>query len=197
MPQATTRSQQGLSCYYRGVSPSYTAEVMPLQSLIASAQSVMPTHSSNTLTLEMIQQMQQLIHSAFSALGLSGKTSNHSVWYLDSGTSNNMTHSADHLSHVKNYDGDLTIHTANDESISTESTAADTNKLDKWETNDARNRIITLILSSVDPQIVLNMRPFKTAKGTWDHMKRVYNQENPARRFQLEHEKSKYTQRNK
>lgn len=57
---------------YRGVSSSNTAEVMPLQSLIASAQQVMPTHSSNTLTLEMIQQMQQLIHSAFSALGLSG-----------------------------------------------------------------------------------------------------------------------------
>lgn len=72
MPQATTKSQQGLSCYYRGVSSSNTAEVMPLQSLIASAQQVMPTHSSNTLTLEMIQQMQQLIHSAFLALGLSG-----------------------------------------------------------------------------------------------------------------------------
>lgn len=109
-----------------------------------------------------------------------------------------MTHSADHLSHVKNYDGDLTIHTANGESISTESTAVeDTNKLDKWETNDARNRIITLILSSVDPQIVLNLRPFKTAKGTWNHMKRVYNQEKPAGRFQLAHEKSKYTRRNK
>lgn len=84
-----------------------------------------------------------------------------------------MTHSADHLSHVKNYDGDLTIHTANGVIY------------------------IHRIHSSGHKQIVFNLRPFKTAKGTWDHMKRVYNQENPAGRFQLENEKSKYTRRNK
>lgn len=44
----------------------------------------------------------------------------------------------------------------------------------KWpngEPDDAMK--ISWILSLVDPQTVLNMRPYKTAKGMWEYLKRV------------------------
>ncbi|XP_039687391.1 uncharacterized protein [Medicago truncatula] len=44
------------------------------------------------------------------------------------------------------------------------------------------------VLGSVDPNIVLNLRPYKTAATMWDYLKKVYNQNNAARRFQLEHD---------
>lgn len=46
-------------------------------------------------------------------------------------------------------------------------------KLAQWETYDAR--IIYQILRSVDPRVVLDICPYKTAKRTWDYLKRVYN----------------------
>ena len=71
-----------------------------------------PTALANptTLTLEMVQRM---IHSAFTAFGLSG---NHKVsskpWYFDFGASNHMTNSVVPLSNIRNYDGNLKINTA-------------------------------------------------------------------------------------
>ena len=77
-----------------------------------AATTVMPAQPppSSSLTPEMVQQM---IVNAFSALGLSGtpKHSN-STWYMNSGASNHMTHSFDHFSQLKPYDGNLRINTA-------------------------------------------------------------------------------------
>ncbi|XP_031283759.1 uncharacterized protein LOC116142466 [Pistacia vera] len=68
----------------------------------------------------------------------------------------------------------------------------DVSKLAQWQTKDAR--VMTWILGSVDPIIVLNLRSYKTAKSTWEYLKRVYNQDNIARRSQLEYEIASYTQ---
>lgn len=51
--------------------------------------------------------------------------------------------------------------------------------------NDAK--VICWILSLVDPQIVRNLRPHKTAKKMWEYMKKIYNQDNSSRWFQLEY----------
>ncbi|KAL3523634.1 hypothetical protein ACH5RR_016468 [Cinchona calisaya] len=62
------------------------------------------------VTPEMIQQM---IISAFSALGLSGKPfSTSSPWYFDSAATNHMTNKANFLTNVKKYTGNLKIYTA-------------------------------------------------------------------------------------
>ena len=53
------------------------------------------------------------------------------------------------------------------------------------------------ILSSVEQQFVLKLHPYKTSKGTWDYLKKIYNQETAARKFQLELELSEYSQGNK
>ena len=36
--------------------------------------------------------------------------------------------------------------------------------------------------------------PYKTAKAMWDYLQNVYNQDNSARRFQLEYEIANYSQ---
>ncbi|KAJ0076088.1 hypothetical protein Patl1_34260 [Pistacia atlantica] len=46
----------------------------------------------------------------------------------------------------------------------------------------------------MDPIIVLNLRSYKTAKSMWEYLKKVYNQDNIARRSQLEYEIASYTQ---
>lgn len=56
----------------------------------------------------------------------------------------------------------------------------------KWEVKDAQ--IMAWILGSVESNFILNLRPFKTAAGMWNHLKKLYSQTNTARRFQLEHE---------
>lgn len=56
----------------------------------------------------------------------------------------------------------------------------------KWEVKDAQ--IMAWILGSVEPNIILNLRPFKTAADMWNYLKKLYSQHNTARRFQLEHE---------
>ena len=62
--------------------------------------------------------VQQMIHSAFTAFGLSG---NHKVsskpWYFDSGASNHMTNTVVPLSNLRNYDGKLKINTADGSSL--------------------------------------------------------------------------------
>ncbi|KAK4489825.1 hypothetical protein RD792_000469 [Penstemon davidsonii] len=56
----------------------------------------------------------------------------------------------------------------------------------KWEVKDAQ--IMAWILGSVESSIILNLQPFKTAAEMWNYLKKLYNQQNTARRFQLEHE---------
>ena len=83
----------------------------PVVPLPAPTALVNPT----TLTPEMVQQ---IIHSAFTAFGLSG---NHKVsskpWYFDSGASNHMTNTIVSLSNIRNYDGNLKINTADGSSL--------------------------------------------------------------------------------
>ncbi|RVW45191.1 Acyltransferase-like protein, chloroplastic [Vitis vinifera] len=45
--------------------------------------------------------------------------------------------------------------------------------------------VMTWILSSVEPHLVLNLRPYKTAAAMWNYLHTVYNQDNFARHFQL------------
>lgn len=70
----------------------------------------------------------------------------------------------------------------------------DSVKIKEWDSNDAK--IISWILSSVDARIVLSLRPFRCSKDMWNYLKKIYNQENSARRFQLELELSEYSQGN-
>ena len=44
--------------------------------------------------------------------------------------------------------------------------------------------------------IVFNLRPYKIAKDMWEYLKKVYNQDNTARRFQLEYDIVNYSQGN-
>ena len=67
-------------------------------------------------------------------------------------------------------------------------------KLAQWKVKDAR--VMTWILASIDQLIVFNMRPYKTAKDMWEYLKKVYNQDNTARRFQLEYDIANYSQGN-
>ncbi|XP_059309503.1 uncharacterized protein LOC132060497 [Lycium ferocissimum] len=65
-------------------------------------------------------------------------------------------------------------------------------KLGQWKVKNAR--MMTWILGSIDPIIILNLRPYKTAKSMWEYLQKVYNQDNSSRRFQLEHEIANYSQ---
>ena len=69
---------------------------------------------------------------------------------------------------------------------------SDNDALIAWQIKDAQ--IITWILASIDPQMVNNLRSFSTAKEMWDYLKRVYNQDNAAKRFQLELDIAAYRQ---
>ncbi|XP_038678926.1 uncharacterized protein LOC119980334 [Tripterygium wilfordii] len=70
----------------------------------------------------------------------------------------------------------------------------DPTKLASWNVKNAR--VMTWMLGSVDPLIVLNLRPYKTAKSMWEYLKKVYHQDNSARRFQLEYEIACYSHGN-
>lgn len=48
----------------------------------------------------------------------------------------------------------------------------------------------------MDPSIIVNLRPYKTAKAMWDYPKKMYNQNSSAQWFQLEYEMSNDTQEN-
>ena len=61
-----------------------------------------------------------------------------------------------------------------------------------WAVKDAQ--IMSWILSSVEPHFIMSLRPHRSAKAMWDHLTQVYNQDNNARRFQLELEIGKYIQ---
>ncbi|XP_047251074.1 uncharacterized protein LOC107840340 [Capsicum annuum] len=68
----------------------------------------------------------------------------------------------------------------------------DPTKLGEWKIKDAR--VMTWILGSIDPLIVLNLRSYKTTKAMWDYLQKVYNQDHNTRSFQLEHEIANYSQ---
>ena len=68
----------------------------------------------------------------------------------------------------------------------------DAEALSKWEIKDAR--VMTWILSSVEPHLVLNLRPYKTVVAMWNYLHTVYNQDNSAKHFQLEYEMANFTQ---
>jgi hypothetical protein len=67
-------------------------------------------------------------------------------------------------------------------------------ELAKWKVKDAR--VMSWILGSVDPLIVLNLRAYKTTKTIWEYLLTVYHQDNTARRFQWEYEIANFTQGN-
>ncbi|KAF1872083.1 hypothetical protein Lal_00012304 [Lupinus albus] len=64
-------------------------------------------------------------------------------------------------------------------------------QLDHWKAKDAR--ILSWILSCVDPQFVLTLRPYKTAKSMLEYFKKVYNQDKSAQPLQLESNIAGYT----
>ncbi|KAJ8755302.1 hypothetical protein K2173_019100 [Erythroxylum novogranatense] len=70
----------------------------------------------------------------------------------------------------------------------------DSIKVAEWEAHDAR--VKSWLVQTMEPAIAVNLRPYKTAKGMWDYLKKVYDQKNSARRFQLEYDISNYTQGN-
>ena len=45
----------------------------------------------------------------------------------------------------------------------------------------------------MDTLIFLNLRPYTTAKSMWEYLKKVYYQDNTARRSQLEYKLASYT----
>uniref|UniRef100_A0A2C9W076 Retrotransposon Copia-like N-terminal domain-containing protein n=1 Tax=Manihot esculenta TaxID=3983 RepID=A0A2C9W076_MANES len=42
----------------------------------------------------------------------------------------------------------------------------------KWETKDAH--VKSWLLQTIDPSILVNLRPYKTVKAIWDYLKKVY-----------------------
>lgn len=73
--------------------------------------------------------------------------------------------------------------------------SSDVTKLTEWEIEDAK--IMTWFLNYVDQLFILNLRPYKTAKGMWDYLKMIYNKDNVACKFQLELAFFEYSQGNK
>lgn len=73
-------------------------------------------------------------------------------------------------------------------------TPKDKDEKAKWDKHDAQ--VATWILGSIDPLMINQLRSFKTANGMWEYLKRVYNENNDARRFQLELDIAKYCQGN-
>ena len=53
--------------------------------------------------------------------------------------------------------------------------------LAQWDNKDAR--IVSWLLGSIGPHMVNNLCCFMTAKEMWEYLRRIYNQDNNARRF--------------
>ena len=58
-------------------------------------------------------------------------------------------------------------------------------------------KVVTWILNSSDPSLVVALQTYTTAADMWAHLKKVYHQTNKARKFHLDSEIAKYTQRGK
>jgi hypothetical protein len=50
------------------------------------------------------------------------------------------------------------------------------------------------ILGSMEPSVLLNLKPYKSSREMWDYLKNIYNQSNTAQRFQLELELGQLSQ---
>ncbi|XP_062170515.1 uncharacterized protein LOC133876245 [Alnus glutinosa] len=70
----------------------------------------------------------------------------------------------------------------------------DSKELSSWEGRDVK--ISSWLLSSVEPYMVNNLRGFTTTKAMWDYLRRIYYQDNSARKFQLEFDIGNYRQGN-
>ena len=74
-----------------------------------------PTNA-DALTLEKVQQM---VLSALSALGIQGKSNDiSSPWFVDSGASNHMIGTSEHLKNVRTYNGTQNIQIADGNTLS-------------------------------------------------------------------------------
>ena len=71
-----------------------------------------------------------------------------------------------------------------DDHVHKSTAPTDNTALAAWQTKDAQ--VITWILASVESHMINNLRAFSTAKDMLDYLKRIYNQDNIAKRFQLE-----------
>ncbi|KAJ0098999.1 hypothetical protein Patl1_20937 [Pistacia atlantica] len=54
-----------------------------------------------------------------------------------------------------------------------------------WVVLDAR--IMSWLLGLVEPHLITNLRAYRSTQSMWNYLKKVYHQDNDARRFQLEH----------
>ena len=71
----------------------------------------------------------------------------------------------------------------------------DEKKIFSWIRKDAKTT--TWIVSTVlEPHLILNLKPYKTAEGMWNYLKKVYHRENSVRKYQLEFEISQHAQGN-
>ncbi|KAJ0085427.1 hypothetical protein Patl1_07217 [Pistacia atlantica] len=52
-----------------------------------------------------------------------------------------------------------------------------------WDAKD--NQIMSWILGSMEPHLILSLRPHRSANAMWNYLKQVYKQDNNARRFRL------------
>lgn len=57
-------------------------------------------------------------------------------------------------------------------------------------------KIRTWILGSIEPNLILNLKPHKTANDMWDYLKKVYHRGNFACQYKLELEIAQYNQGN-
>ena len=64
-----------------------------------------------------------------------------------------------------------------------------------WNQHNAK--VITSILNSVDPSFSMALQAFTMASDMWKHMKKIYHQQNKARRFHLDIEFARYCQNDK
>lgn len=76
----------------------------------------------------------------------------------------------------------------------TSKTSDSETNLVQWESKDAR--IVSWLLGSIEPHMVNNLRSFTTIKKMWEYLRCIYNQDNNARRFQLELEIANYSRGN-
>ncbi|KAI9157667.1 hypothetical protein LWI28_025999 [Acer negundo] len=69
---------------------------------------------------------------------------------------------------------------------------SDATQLAQWVEKNAQ--IMSWLIGSVEPHFILNLRPYKTAEEMWTYLLRIYQQENSARRFHLQHELAQFNQ---
>ena len=68
----------------------------------------------------------------------------------------------------------------------------DEKKIFSWTTKDAK--IKSWIIGSVEPHLILKLKPYKTSKDMWGYLKKVYHKSNSAHQYQLVFEIAQYTQ---